>query len=301
MTQNLLEAARERVLLSDGAMGTELQRAGLESGGCGEAWNVDHPDRILAIQRSYVEAGSDCLITNTFGGSPIMLERHGQGERAVEINAAAVRIAREAFGEREGFVLGDLGPFGGLMEPYGEHTREEVFAAFRTQAGALVEAGADVVIVETQTVLEELEVAMAAAREAGAQTVIASLAFDLTNETKELRTMMGTTPEDAAAFMIEHEADVFALNCGTGVSAEQAADVVRRYREHTDRPVMAQPNAGQPVLRDMKVVYDQTPGEMEQEAEALLVAGARIIGGCCGTTPDHVRALRGLVDRWEST
>ena len=120
MKKSLHEAIREKILLGDGAMGTQLQQAGLEPGGCGEAWNTEHPDRVLAIQRKYVEAGSDCLITNTFGGSRIMLERHGQDSDVEAINKAGALIAREAFGEKDGYVLGDIGPFGGLLEPYGE-------------------------------------------------------------------------------------------------------------------------------------------------------------------------------------
>jgi len=161
-----MEAIHERVLLADGAMGTEIQRAGLESGGCGEAWNLDHPERVLAIQRRYVEAGSEILLAHSFGASRIMLNRHGEGERTAAINRAAVGIAKEALAGR-GYVLGDIGPFGGLMEPYGEVAPAEVERAFKEQARALVEAGADGVIIETQTAFEELELAIAAAKEAG--------------------------------------------------------------------------------------------------------------------------------------
>src|SRR3954447_19319589 len=156
MKKPLLEAIRQRVLLGDGAMGTQLMIAGLEQGNCGEAWNLTHPERVLAIQRRYAEAGSDCILTNTFGGSRVMLNRHGHADQVAEINAAAVRIAREAFGGRPGFVIGNIGPFGGLLEPYGDFTEDEVGAAFAEQAKALVDAGADAIIVETQTALEEL-------------------------------------------------------------------------------------------------------------------------------------------------
>ena len=176
---SLLRALSERPLLSDGAMGTQLQQAGLEPGGCGEAWNLDHPDRILGIQRAYVEAGSDLLTTNTFGGSRVMLERHGEGERTVEINRAGAEIARRAFGDRPGFVLGDIGPFGGLLEPYGDITADSVASAFGEQADALVSGGADAIIIETQTSLEELELGLAAARAAGAGCIIGSVAFDV--------------------------------------------------------------------------------------------------------------------------
>jgi 5-methyltetrahydrofolate--homocysteine methyltransferase len=292
----LLQALRGRVLLGDGAMGTQLQQAGLESGGCGEAWNLDHPERVLAIQRAYAEAGSDCIITNTFGASRIMLERHGQQDRVAAINEAGARIAREAFGGRDGFVLGDIGPFGGLMEPYGEIGPARVEQAFREQARALVAGGVDAIIIETQTALEELGIAIAAATEAGAPAVIGSVAYDKMADEDEVRTMMGVSPEAAAAFMAERGVDVLALNCGTGVDMAMAADVVRRYRGVGGLPVMAQPNAGQPVLEDFKVVYRETPEQMARELPLLLDAGARIVGGCCGSTPAHIRRFREVLD-----
>lgn len=294
--QTLLEALASGPLLGDGAMGTQLQQAGLEPGGCGEAWNLDHPDRVLAIQRRYVEAGSDCLITNTFGGSRIMLDRHGEGDRTVSINRAGVEIARAAFGHRPGFVLGDIGPFGGLLEPYGEVTVEAVRQAFGEQARALVAAGADALIIETQTSLEELGIGLAAARGAGAVCVIASMAFDEMRDSDEVRTMMGVSPEVAATFMLENGADVLALNCGTGIDMVKAAETARRYRGVSDLPIMAQPNAGQPVLEDMRVVYKQSPEEMAAGLVDLLAAGAGIVGGCCGSTPEHIRLLRRRMD-----
>jgi 5-methyltetrahydrofolate--homocysteine methyltransferase len=293
---SLLEAIKTRVLLSDGAMGTQLQRAGLEPGGCGEAWNLDHPDRVLAIQRGYVNAGSDILLTNTFGGCRIMLNRHEQGERTAEINRAAVAIAREALGGR-GFVLGDIGPFGGLMEPYGEIARPDVEVAFREQAKALVEGGADGIIIETQTALEELEIGIAAAHEAGAKVVIGSVAFDRMVDEDDVRTMMGISPERAAEFMAEHGCHIAGLNCGTGVDMKFAADIVRRYIKTSGLPVMAQPNAGQPVLVNMQVQYNETPEEMSAGLPGVLAAGARIVGGCCGSTPDHIRVFRKILDR----
>ena len=292
----LLEAIRDRVLLGDGAMGTQLQQAGLESGGCGEAWNLDHPDRVLAIQRAYAEAGSDCIITNTFGASPIMLERHGQADRAAAINEAGARIAREAFAGRGGFVLGDIGPFGGLMEPYGEIAVSRVEQAFREQARALVAGGVDAIIIETQTALEELEIAIAAAREAGAPVVIGSLAYDKMADEDEVRTMMGVSPEMAAEFMAAREVDILALNCGTGVDVAMATDVVRRYRSVSARPIMAQPNAGQPVLENFKVVYHETPEQMARDLPGLVRAGAAIVGGCCGSTPAHIKRFRQVLD-----
>ncbi|HSC26131.1 MAG TPA: homocysteine S-methyltransferase family protein, partial [Vicinamibacterales bacterium] len=268
----------------------------LPPGGCGEAWNLDAPEKVLAIQRAYADAGSDCLITNTFGASRIMLDRHDEGERTQAINRAAVEIARRAFGGRPGYVLGDIGPFGGLMEPYGDIPVALVEKAFGEQAEALVSAGIDAIIIETQTSLEELGVAIAAAQAAGAPCIIGSMAFDRLREGDEVRTMMGTSPEQAAAFMAEAGCHVLGLNCGSGIDMRIAADTARRYRSVSGLPIMAQPNAGLPVLENLKVIYRETPDEMAAGVPALLDAGARIIGGCCGSTPAHIRRFREIVD-----
>src|SRR5580658_10566253 len=197
MKKLLQDAMLERPLLGDGAMGTQLMLAGLAQGNCGEAWNLNHPERVLEIQRRYVEAGSECLITNTFGGCRIMLNRHGHASHVVEINKAGVAIAREAFGEKGGYVLGDIGPFGGLLVPFGDFTEDQVRDAFDEQAAALVEAGADAIIIETQTSLEELMIGIEAAKKAGAQCIIGSMAYDVTLDGSTFRTMMGVDPERA--------------------------------------------------------------------------------------------------------
>lgn len=293
----LLEALRERPLLGDGAMGTQLMLAGLEQGNCGEEWNLTHPERVLAIQRRYAEAGSDCILTNTFGGSRLMLRRHGKADLARAVNQAAVAVAREAFDGRPGFVIGDIGPFGGLLEPYGEFTEAEVREAFTEQAKALVDAGADAVIIETQTALEELLLGIEAAKDAGAPCIIGSLAYDVTLDGSTFRTMMGVDPERAAEFMQEHGVDIVALNCGTGMDMTRACTAVERYRAVTELPVMVQPNAGQPKLVNMKVTYDETPEQMAPGVAGLLRAGANIVGACCGSTPEHIRAFRAAMDQ----
>ena len=298
MKPGLQDAIRIRPLLGDGAMGTQLMPAGLEQGNFGEAWNLAHPERVLAIQRRYAEAGSDCILTNTFGGSRIMLNRHSQAGKAVEINRAGVDIARQAFDGRTGYVIGDIGPFGGLMEPYGDFTEAQVREAFREQAKALVDAGADAIIIETQTSLEELGIGIEAAREAGAPCVIGSMAYDVTLDGSTFRTMMGVDPERAAEFMEERGADIVALNCGTGMDMEHARQAVERYRAASGLPVMAQPNAGQPKLVNMKVVYDETPEQMARGVEPVLAAGVSILGACCGSTPEHIRAFRSRMNAY---
>jgi 5-methyltetrahydrofolate--homocysteine methyltransferase len=297
MSKELLhEVARTRRLVGDGAMGTQLMLAGLEQGGCGEAWNLTHPERVLEIQKRYADAGADCIITNTFGGSRIMLRRHGHEAELAEINRAGARIAREAFGGRPGFVLGDLGPLGALLEPYGDLPATEAQAAYREQALALVEAGVDAIIIETQTSLEELGVAIDAAKEAKAPCIIASLAYDLSLDETFFKTMMGVSPEEAAQFVEEKGAHIVALNCGTGMDMVAAAQVARLYRSRTALPIMVQPNAGLPVLENLKAVYKQLPEDMARAVPEALEAGVAIVGSCCGSTPDHTRAIRRKVD-----
>jgi 5-methyltetrahydrofolate--homocysteine methyltransferase len=298
MKQRLQDACQERPLLADGAMGTQLMMAGLEPGGCGEAWNVTHSEKVLTIQRRYVEAGSDCLLTNTFGGSRIMLNRHGHADQVAAVNSAAVEIARRAFAGNNGYVIGDIGPFGGLMEPYGEFSESQVREAFREQAEALAAAGADAIIIETQTSLEELGLGIQAARESGVACIIGSMAYDVTLDGSTFRTMMGVDPEKAAVFMQERGADIVALNCGTGMDMERARHAVKRYKQVTALPVMVQPNAGQPKLINLKVIYDELPEQMVTGVVPLLEAGAAIIGGCCGSTPDHIRAFRVAMDEY---
>ena len=296
MNRLLHEAVLERPLVCDGAMGTELMAAGLEAGGCGERWNLDHPERVLAIQRRYVEAGADCITTNTFGASRLMLGRHGHAGLVREVNRAGVRIAREALGSRDGWVLGDIGPLGALLEPYGDLPAAEARAALEEQAAALVEAGADAILIETETSLEETGLAIEAARAAGAASIAASLAYDLSADGSFYVTMMGVRPEQAAAFIEERGAHIAGLNCGTGVDMRAAARIVRSYREHASLPVLGQPNAGSPALEHGQAVYRQTPEEMAAAVPEVLAAGARIVGSCCGSTPAHTAAIRRAVD-----
>jgi 5-methyltetrahydrofolate--homocysteine methyltransferase len=195
-------------------------------------------------------------------------------------------------------VIGDVGPFGGLMEPYGEFSEQQVRDAFTEQARALVEGGADAIIVETQTSLEELGIGIEAAKAAGAPCIIGSMAYDVTLDGETFRTMMGVDPERAAEFMVENGAHIVALNCGTGMNMQRAAKAVRRYKEVCGLPVMAQPNAGQPKLINMKIIYDETPEEMVKGVVPLLEVGVNILGACCGSTPEHIRAFRLAMDEY---
>ena len=298
MKKLLQDAVRERPMLSDGAMGTQLMIAGLVQGNCGEAWNLTHPEKVLAIQRRYAEAGAECILTNTFGGSRIMLNRHSNADKVVEINKAGVDIVRQAFDGKDGYVVGDIGPFGGLMEPYGNFTEDQVRGAFEEQAAALVDAGADAIIIETQPGIEELLLGIRAAQKAGAPCIIGSMAYDVTLDGSTFRTMMGVEPERAAEFMEENGAHIVALNCGTRMDMVRAREAVERYKSVTSLPVMVTPNAGQPKLINMKIIYDETPEQMVQGLVPILESGANIVGACCGSTPEHIAAFRKTMDEY---
>lgn len=291
------DVMKSRVLLGDGAMGTQLQALGLQPGESGALWNITEPGKILQVQKAYVDAGADLLISNSFTGSRLSLAAAGLEGRVYEINRAAVTIAREAFGGSPGFVLGDLGPFGGMMEPYGSVTREEVFESYLEQAEILLSAGVDALIIETQTSLEEVGTALDAVKKAGAPCVIASMSFDSVKDGSDFRTMMGVSPEEAVQLIVEKGADVIGTNCGKGIDIGNAARIVRRYREACDLPIMAQPNAGQPEMVEGRIIYRETPEQMAAGIDLLINAGASAVGSCCGTTPEHTALFRRDLDR----
>lgn len=285
----VLQQARENghTLISDGAMGTQLQSAGLEPGGCGDEWNVLHPDRVLAIQRRYADAGAHLIITNTFGSNRSILKQYDLEGRVAEICRAGARIAREAAGD-DRWVLGDVGPCGGFLEPLGDVSERDLLASLHEQIGALLEGGVDAIILETMTALEELEAAVRVAKELGAPCVIASLAFD--RVTSGYRTMMGVAPVQAAQRAVEAGADVIGANCGLGMDPVHFVGVGMAYGEACELPVMLQPNAGQPELVGTQAVYPIGPEEMG-DLLWQLAAHAQVVGGCCGTTPEHIAAF----------
>lgn len=285
----LRDISEGKLLVSDGAMGTMLQSLGLEAGQCPELWNLTHPEKVQQVHRAYREAGAQLLTTNTFGGNRIRLAGHGLEGKLAEINRRAVRLAREVAGDAV-CVIASVGPTGMLMEPLGDLTEEQAQEIFSEQISALREGGADTVILETFMALEEIVVALRAAKSLGMR-VIASMSFGAGE-----RTMMGVTPEQAAVTLTQEGADVVGANCSTG--AQEMVPVIRRMRAAVSTPLIAQPNAGMPVLVDGKTVYTQKPEEMAQFVAQFVEAGASIIGSCCGSTPDFthaiVSALRGL-------
>ncbi len=320
----LVEICSSRVLVSDGAMGTELQRAGLPAGRPGELWNIEQPERIAAIHKAYVTAGADLVLTNSFGANPWILGRHqalqhgsaggqiatsdvapGSGKlpgpawSLEAVNRRAAEVARRAAPPGV-FVFGDIGPTGALLKPLGDATVEQFHEAFLRQAHALLAGGADAIIVETMSAVEEAAAAVHAAREAGAPFVVASMAFDRTKD-GSFRTMMGVRPEYAARALVEAGADVVGANCGTNMTPGDYAQLASVIRSAVNCPVIAQPNAGRPELVDGRTVYRLTPDEFAEALRAVIKTGVRIVGGCCGTTPAHIGAVRKMLDTLPSS
>ncbi len=283
----LLESGR--VLVSDGAWGTMLQEKGLQAGDCPELWNVTHRSDVLAVAKGYVEAGADMILTNSFGGSPVKLAQYGVRERADELNEAAAAISREAAGDRC-LVVGSMGPTGKFLM-MGEVTEQEVFDGFALQANALRKGGVDALVVETMSAIDEAAIAIRAARRATGLEIICTFTFDLTAN-GEYHTMMGVSPGEAAAAAKEAGASVIGANCGNGF--DQMIGVVKEMRKADPvTPILVHANAGLPVLKDGKTVYLETPHDIVPKVRELADCGANIIGGCCGTTPGHIRAIVG--------
>ena len=291
MREPFVQATKSRVLLADGAMGTQLIDAGLVAGQSGDEWNMSHPDRIQRIHADYVAAGSEVLITNSFQGSSLALARHGLSEQSYELNLRAARIARDCLGEG-GYVLGTVGPFGGYLEPLGNTTRRELEESFAVQVSGLLDGGADGIIIETMTSQEEAAAAVAAIRRCRPHVpIVGSVTFDRMAD-GEFRTMPGVSIADIVSFLAHQQVDVLGCNCGTGLHIGDYVHLVTLYRRLSDLPIMVQPNAGKPRLDRGRIVYDESPETMADAIPTLIAAGASIVGGCCGTTPQHIKLFR---------
>ena len=289
MPNSIIERIRTGgILVSDGALGTMLQAYGLLPGVCPETWNIDFPEKVEAIARAYAEAGSDAVETNTFGGNRFKLSHYGLQNHVTELNRKGVEITRRAIGSGR-IVLGSMGPTG-IILMMGEVTPEELYEAFREQAVALAEAGADVLCIETMTDIEEAVLATRAARENTNLEVITTMTFDKTLQ-GDFRTMMGISPEQMVVALREAGADIIGTNCGNGM--ENMIPIVEEIRRcDPSIPILVHANAGKPHLHDGRNVFDETPEITASFVPRLIRAGANIIGGCCGTTPEHIRRMR---------
>ncbi len=273
------------VIVADGAMGTMLQAAGLPPGTSPEGWLLENQEAVVGVHRAYIEAGADLILTCTFGATRGRLERSGLGEKAGEINRRAVEVAREAAGD-EVFVAGDIGPLGEFLAPLGELDYEEAVEMFAEQAASLVEAGVDVLYIETMAALDEVKAAVEGAFEvANGTPVTATLSFD-----SHGRTNMGVRPGEAAEALLELGVDALGANCGATLEMTLGA-VQRMHEVASEMPLIAKPNAGKPRMVEDAVVYDAAPGDMAAYARRFVALGAKIVGGCCGSTPDHIAAI----------
>jgi len=293
---SLKERIKQGLFLLDGAMGTELIARGVEVGKCNDYLNIELPDIVFDVHRAYLDAGSDAVLTNTFGANRYALARHGLAEKAVQINTAAAQIARRAGGQ-EKYVLGDIGPSGDFLRPLGDLEPKECKETYAEQAMALLAGGVDGFIVETMTALDEMAIAIEAVKSvAGDLLIFASMAFDKAGD--DFKTMMGVDVESAISKMVSLGVDAIGFNCGTTTLdeyielAEKYVSAIRALKK-TRVTVFAEPNAGKPELLEGKAVYKVSPGDFAAAVNKIHSAGVNIIGGCCGTTPAHIEAVAG--------
>jgi len=272
-------------VILDGGWGTQLQARGLAVGDVPDEWNLSHPDAVEAVARDYVEAGSQIILTNTFGSSRPLLAKNDLQEKTAEINREGVELSRKAAGDRA-LVFASIGP-SGVMLMMGDMTPEELEAAFLEQATAMAEAGADGIVIETMADPDEVKVAISAAKSTGLP-VAACMVFD-SGENND-HTMMGTSVEQAAEILTEAGADIVGSNCGKGIAG--FVDICARLKAATDRPIWIKANAGLPEMVDGQTVYTQTADEFAAEVPKLIDAGASFVGGCCGTSPEFIAAVR---------
>jgi 5-methyltetrahydrofolate--homocysteine methyltransferase len=277
------------VLVADGATGTMLQKQGLPPGMAPERWNLEHPDAVTTLYRVYVEAGSDLILTNTFGGSSVRLRREGLAERVREMNRTAAELAVKAAGD-VALVVGDIGPTGEMLAPLGLLAYEDAVAAFAEQAAALVEGGVDAILIETMSDLSEMQAAVEGVRQVTDLPLLGTMSFDTKG-----RTMMGVKPEQAVKALQSFGVDVIGANCGRTLT-ETLEAVVKMRQAAPDALLMAKPNAGLPHAEGQNLVYDVTPDVMAEYARRFVEeAGIKIFGGCCGSTPEHITAIAGAL------
>ncbi len=293
MTTSLDELLREHAhVLVDGAMGTELFARGLTAGDPPEEWNVDIPDRVIDVHLGYIKAGSDIILTNSFGGTAFRLKLHKLDDRVIELNRAAAQVGRTAAdaSDRPIVVAGSMGPSGELLEPMGEMTPETAAAAFAEQAVGLTEGGADLLWIETMSSLEEVEAAVAGARSASGLPIAATMSYDTAGHT-----MMGVTGTEAAKRLTDLGLAAIGANCGNNVAQTEAA-VAALVAGSGDTPVIVMANAGVPEFKGDELVYTGSPEVMAAHTKRMMDLGVEIIGGCCGTETDHLALMRRVID-----
>lgn len=291
---SLVERIKQGVFIIDGAMGTQLMQAGIETGGCNDYQNIAAPDVVGAIHAKYFQAGCDAVLTNTLGANRYALLRHGHNDKVKDINVAAAQVARKAAGE-ERYVLGDVGPCGDFLEPLGMVKADELQAAFADQARALISGGVDGFAVETMTAIDEAVIAVKAVRSVSDLPIFASLSFDRAGE--DFKTMMGVSPADVVSQLAPLGVTAIGYNCGT-LTMEGYVELTKVFAKALDRTdilLIAEPNAGKPELIDGNMAYNLTADQFAQAMLQIKNAGANITGGCCGTSPVLIEAMAKLL------
>ncbi|MEE9554542.1 MAG: homocysteine S-methyltransferase family protein [candidate division Zixibacteria bacterium] len=296
--RNLLDRIKGgEVLICDGAMGTMLMTEGLKAGECPERINIENPKILESIARRYFEAGADIIEANTFGGSPLKLAQYSLEDDTEKINKIAVEAVRRIVGSKA-YVAASCGPCGRILKPYGDTDPEEIFLGFKRQIQALIDAGIDMICVETMTDLAEATLAIKAVKSVSPSTPVAvTMTFDLTPN--GFFTIMGNSIKEAAAGLDDAGADIIGSNCGNGI--ENMIRIAEEFKKYTSLPVLIQSNAGLPELEDGQIVYPETPEFMAEGCKKLLEIGVGIIGGCCGTTPEHITAFATAVNDFSNS
>ena len=280
------------VLLGDGALGTILIQRGLKAGECPDKWNIEKPEILEEIAKLYIDAGSDIISSNTFGGHPLKLEQYSLQDKTEEINKAGINAIRDAVKDKA-YLAASCGPCGKLLKPYGDADPEVVFDGYERQVSALVEEGVEVIYFETMIDLAEAVLGVKAARSVAPDIpVCATMTFDCTP--KGFFTVMGNTVEQAAKKLEEAGADVVGSNCGNGI--ENMTRIAGEFKKYSTLPIMIQSNAGLPIVRGDVLEYPETPEFMAEKIKEILDIGVNVIGGCCGTTPQHIAAFRKIMD-----
>ena len=291
MTKIAEKIKEGKVLVSDGAWGTFLQEKGMQAGECPELWNIEHPDDVYDIAKSYIDAGSNMVETNSFGGNKYKLAMFGLEDKVHELNKAAAELSRKAAGQ-DNHVLGSVGPTGKMLM-MGDVTEEELYEAFKEQCMALEEGGADAIVIETMSDLDEAKIAVKAARENTKCEVICTMTFEKSGD-NAYHSMMGVAPAQMVSEIINAGADIIGANCGNGI--EGMIDITKEIRSmDASIPILIHANAGLPVFKDGVTVFPETPNQMAGFVKQLVLAGANVIGGCCGTTPQHITEIAEVV------
>ncbi|MFH1760328.1 MAG: homocysteine S-methyltransferase family protein [bacterium] len=285
MSIQISDITNKSTIISDGAWGTELAKLGPSDGACSELWNSEHPDRVESVAKSYVDAGSQIILTNSFSGNRFRLKEYNCLDRLADLNKKAVEISKRAAGNKA-LVFASIGPSGKILS-IGDVTEEELYDAFAEQAVALKQGGADGIVVETMSDAVELKAAIRAVKDKTGLFVVASLSFD--SGADNTYTMMGVSVTDAVKVIEEAGGDVAGANCGIGI--DKYKNICKIYKDSTDLPIWIKGNAGLPELVNNVPVYKMGPEEFAEHAREVVKIGANIIGGCCGSSPAHLKAL----------